>query len=509
MQTKQFDWNDMNCFQLDVSMWSGRAKMSREDLKDPDAVPPDALASLGSLKLIDPDRLKIFNALKRRALRLLESHGVTFLSGYVVAEDKVDYLDTELAKIKCEYDTSVVDLVNDYADQCEEWLQKNAQWAHILRPRLPSSGDITQKFSFDWILFKVKPVTSNLARCGTQHLENAKSELGNTAVDEVSKMLGDCARNLLKTDRTQYSNNAFNAVDKAIGKCDELAFINPELGVLSSFLKEMKQSVLSGAVSADNFRVIFSAVASPASIRQVIELRKADLDIGSMAWALQPSQQPQIEQGQLHIEVEDVDLGEIAVESCGGEDGLDGEDSQDTPFDVDAFNEQLKELDAPEELQIVPKPEPSVNNLADALRDMPIPQMPSIHVPSEPDVDVKSVTVAPAPAPVNVLEPAKTKYATDEECAAAIMEEFASRGAIMQIAKVMPKDTHLVVSYGDKRVYVEKDVLKYFPDHTIKNTVTMLMDMFEYKDNPAKEALKMFDAEPVETNGLMNLEGII
>lgn len=508
MQTKQFDWNDMNCFQLDVSMWSGRAKMSREDLKDPDAVPPDALASLGSLKLIDPDRLKIFNALKRRALRLLESHGVTFLSGYVVGEAMIGELDGDLRNIKAEYEDNVYKLVADYEDQCEEWLQANSQWAHIIRPRLPSAADIQRKFNFDWTLFKVQPAGS-ANHHGNNALDSAKDALGNTAVDEVSKMLGDCARNLLKTDRTQYSNNAFNAVDKAIGKCDELAFINPELGVLSSFLKEMKQSVLSGAVSADNFRVIFSAVASPASIRQVIELRKADLDIGSMAWALQPSTQPQVEHGQLHIEVEDVDLGDMTIETSTGEDGLDGEDSQDTPFDFEAFNEQLKELDAPEELQIVPKPVPSVNSLANVLRDMPMPQMPSIHVPSEPDVDVKSVTVAPAPEPVNVLEPAKTKYATDEECAAAIMEEFASRGAIMQIAKVMPKDTHLVVSYGDKRVYVEKDVLKYFPDHTIKNTVTMLMDMFEYKDNPAKEALKMFDAEPVETNGLMNLEGII
>lgn len=332
MQTKMFGWDDMNCFMLDVSMWSGRAKMSRDDLKDPDAVPPDALASLGTLKLIDPDRLKIFNAIKRRALRMLESHGVTFLNGFVVAEDKVDYIDDELVKLKDEYSTNVSKLVADYQSQCDDWLQKNAQWAHILRPRLPSDTDIMRKFGFDWTLFKVQPASSRSSHQGTAALEDAKAGLGSVAVVEVSKMLGECARNLLRDGRDTYNSNSFSAVDKAVNKCRELAFINPELGVLSSLIESVKSGVLNGSLSNDVFRVVFAALSSPASINNVLELSKAGVSVEDMGWALQPSVTqptppapdepvscpvvqgiPQIEHGTLHIETETYDLGDIGV----------------------------------------------------------------------------------------------------------------------------------------------------------------------------------------------------
>lgn len=290
-QVQTFDWDDMNCFRLDVSMWSGRSKLTRDDLKDPDAVPPDALASLGSLKLIDPDQLKIFNALKRRAIRACEAHGVTFLGGYVIAENRVADLDKKLVGIKQEYEQSVTNLVTKFNEQCEDWLNQNSQWAHIIRPRLPSPSDIAVKFNFDWTVFKVKPLATPSGH-GSSSLDSAKNNLVDSSVDEVCRMLGESARNLLKTDRTEYTSQAFNSVDKAIGKCDELSFINPNLGVLSSFLKDIKLSVMSKAISPDVFRTIFAAVASPDSIRKVIELHKAQVPMDNMTWALSPMQPP-------------------------------------------------------------------------------------------------------------------------------------------------------------------------------------------------------------------------
>lgn len=330
-QTKQFSWDDLNCFMLDVSMWSGRSKMTRDDLKDPDAVPPDALASLGSLKLIDPDRLKIFNALKRRALRKLESHGVTFLNGYVVAESRVDDMDAELSKIKQEYEDNVEKLVADYDSQCAEWLRKNSQWEHILRPRLPSPQDIQRKFKFSWTLFKVQPASAKHHR-GTDELNVAKNNLGNTAVEEVSKMLGECARNLLREGREEYNSNSFSAVEKAIAKCNELAFINPELGVLSGVINNLRVGVLGGTIPNDVFRIVFAALSSPASINNVLELSKAGVSVVDMGWALQPSvaqptppapdepvscpmvqEVPQVEHGTLHIETETYDVSDTEV----------------------------------------------------------------------------------------------------------------------------------------------------------------------------------------------------
>ena len=50
---------------LDISLWSARKKLTSEDFGDVE-LPPDDLASLGSKRICDPERLRVFNALKAR-----------------------------------------------------------------------------------------------------------------------------------------------------------------------------------------------------------------------------------------------------------------------------------------------------------------------------------------------------------------------------------------------------------------------------------------------------------
>ena len=70
---------------LSISLWTGRKKLSPEDLGlDFSKLPPEKLATLGSKKICDPEKLAVFSALKRRAERQCEAVGVRFLGGYAI-----------------------------------------------------------------------------------------------------------------------------------------------------------------------------------------------------------------------------------------------------------------------------------------------------------------------------------------------------------------------------------------------------------------------------------------
>ena len=70
----------------DTSLWTGRAKMTAEDLGLSDEqVPPDAIASLGSKRVIDGDALKPLNKIRYLMRRACLEVGTRFLGGFAVA----------------------------------------------------------------------------------------------------------------------------------------------------------------------------------------------------------------------------------------------------------------------------------------------------------------------------------------------------------------------------------------------------------------------------------------
>lgn len=72
---------------LNVNLWSARKKMVLEDFGGAE-LPPEDLASLGSKRIADPNSLKVFSTLKARAFNYLDRHGIRFMSGWAIPEDR-------------------------------------------------------------------------------------------------------------------------------------------------------------------------------------------------------------------------------------------------------------------------------------------------------------------------------------------------------------------------------------------------------------------------------------
>lgn len=140
---------------LNISLWSGRKKLRPEDLAangiEVDKLPPQALASLGTKRIISPDALNPFTNLKREAERVCLAKGVRFLGGYAIPKDSVDDLITELKDVKERFAAEKVTLLSKYDEEVDKWIRENPpEWASVIRASVESSEVIAGRTSFNF-----------------------------------------------------------------------------------------------------------------------------------------------------------------------------------------------------------------------------------------------------------------------------------------------------------------------------------------------------------------------
>ncbi|MDO3377145.1 DUF3150 domain-containing protein [Geoalkalibacter halelectricus] len=123
---------------LNIDLWSATSKLSAEDLAlngiDPNKLPPEQLASLGSIRLLGRDALRDLENLKRKAERLCQASGTRFLGGYAIPRDKATEVVGELEAIKQQFHDKKREFLAGFDAATETWVAKNPpQWAQIIR----------------------------------------------------------------------------------------------------------------------------------------------------------------------------------------------------------------------------------------------------------------------------------------------------------------------------------------------------------------------------------------
>ena len=152
---------------LNVSLWSARKKMVLEDFGGAE-LPPEDLASLGSKRIADPNNLKVFVTLKARAFNYLDRHGIRFMSGWAIPEDKAGEIIRELIGIRDEFLKEKDAFLADYDQSIENWtsirsgpaLSGNPRWVPSMSvPAWDSPGSCTG-LRRSWIMPSRKPLWS-------------------------------------------------------------------------------------------------------------------------------------------------------------------------------------------------------------------------------------------------------------------------------------------------------------------------------------------------------------
>ena len=246
MTTFQTDFkvlDDIVALNLDVSLWTGRKKLETQDFGGVE-LPPKDLASLGSKRIADPEKIKVFSTLKSRASSFLDKHAIRFMGGWGVPTPKLSMVIDELLKIRAEFEQAKADFLADYDKSLSDWINNHSQWASIIRDSTVSSDYVRARLHFNWQAFRVNPITEheNSMAVLEAGLSEEVERVADTLYGEVAHAAKDMWNRVL-VGRTEVTQKALSPLRTLRGKLEGLTFIEPHVcyvvDIIDGALKRM------------------------------------------------------------------------------------------------------------------------------------------------------------------------------------------------------------------------------------------------------------------------------
>lgn len=215
---------------LDISIWTGKARLQRDEVDD-SALPPEELATLGSKKLFDPNKLRKFYGVKSSAFATCNKYGVKFLGGWQVDDAYLPELINKLSAYRSTWDTLLSNFLASYQTDCQDWLAQNSQWANILANSMPRQSEIAKRFNFGWQTYNVIPAPTNANGDQTQ---DELSAVPTRAIEKMAREIGAIVDTFApgKTFRAA-------ALRRVAGMCHALSFSSPEVVKLGEILEKL------------------------------------------------------------------------------------------------------------------------------------------------------------------------------------------------------------------------------------------------------------------------------
>lgn len=236
----------------ETRLWTGRAKLKPEDFGvEEDQLPPEALASLGSKKIISPARIKPLQQIRYKMRRACLEVGTRFLGGFAVAVDEAESLARKLEKLVKEGDSRKATFLATFDQGIRDWHGQNPQWKHILSEGTPEKDKIGKRIGFGYHAFLVQqPANDNVA----QSLLGAVDMMGNNLIDEIVGEARQFVKTSLTSGREDASQKTVNPIRRLARKMVALSYIDPALGSMASAIHSLLAKIPStGKVDGEAF----------------------------------------------------------------------------------------------------------------------------------------------------------------------------------------------------------------------------------------------------------------
>ncbi|OGT99723.1 MAG: hypothetical protein A2X80_07880 [Geobacteraceae bacterium GWB2_52_12] len=226
---------------LNISLWQGRKKLRSEDLEEKgisaSSLPPEKLASLGSKRIVSPDAVNVFMALKRRAERSCLAVGTRFLGGYAVPEEKMPILQAELDLIGKEFDSAKSLFLSQYETTVKAWAAENPEWEDAIMRAVDSPAYVAAQLHCGFTAMKVNPVAG------------AEKTLDN----QVTGLKGQLEREIALAAKTAWEESfqgklavrrsAMGKLEAIADKLDGLSFLDTGVGSLHKTVTAVLEQV--------------------------------------------------------------------------------------------------------------------------------------------------------------------------------------------------------------------------------------------------------------------------
>lgn len=174
------------CVLLNVSLWTGRRRLRAQDLGEAaQKLPPDDLASLGSLKLCNPKRLGEIASIKRAAERECKRKCAAFLGGYATDIDNLSALVTKLQALQTRFNKEATEFANDLQAEIDRWTALHPQWKTIIEDKVPDAANVRGRFEFKFQAFRVGAASADASDPVNAGLEDAANGLSGQLFAEI------------------------------------------------------------------------------------------------------------------------------------------------------------------------------------------------------------------------------------------------------------------------------------------------------------------------------------
>ena len=157
LQVTQQKLDHVLLFTIDVNLVSGRRRVKPEDIQEAKGVviQEDDVMTLGSKKVFNPEKLRIFERLKNRMHGECMRRGSAFLSGYAIPETKADDLAKALNAIVGEAGTEINDLLKNYQKSLDDYCAERPEWAATIRANAYPEQYVRDRLRFSFNAVRV------------------------------------------------------------------------------------------------------------------------------------------------------------------------------------------------------------------------------------------------------------------------------------------------------------------------------------------------------------------
>lgn len=225
---------------VEANIYGARKKLKKEDLvlADGSKLPPEDLASLGSKRLLDPDRLTVFNRLKKEAERICLRVGTRFLGGFAIPCESAAGITLELERIAQDFANAKAEFLAGYDAAVTEWVVRHPEFAGIIEQAVDSVEFVSTRLSFDYLIVTVG-VPEALPAEDLARLETKIGSLSEQMFYEISVEANLLIEQSL-LGKDQVTRNALRPIRRMRDKLDGLGFLDyrvaPVVGTIDALL---------------------------------------------------------------------------------------------------------------------------------------------------------------------------------------------------------------------------------------------------------------------------------
>jgi hypothetical protein len=174
--------------------------------------------------LLDPDKLTVFNRLKKEAERICLRVGTRFLGGFAIPNEAAAGITAELERIALDFAVAKTKFLAGYDAAVTDWVVRHPEFAGIIEQAVDSVEYVSTRLSFDYLVVTVG-LPEALPPEDVARLETKIGSMSEQMFYEISVEAHQfIEQSLLGKD--QVTRNALRPIRRMRDKLDGLGFLD-------------------------------------------------------------------------------------------------------------------------------------------------------------------------------------------------------------------------------------------------------------------------------------------